>query len=285
VLDRPPSPRSTALLTGCSSGFGLLTAVELARRGFRVYATMRDLGKRESLDAAAQAAGVHLFVLPLDVTHAESVASAVEAVMADSGRIDLVVSNAGYGLGGNVEDLTLAELREQFETNFFGAVMVTKAVLPTMRECRAGRLIFVSSLNGLLGFPGLAAYCASKFALEGFAESLRWEVLLDGIYVSLIEPGSFPTPIFGRNRRIAAAAANPASPYYARSLRLEALVLRRIAGSKRDPRTVARAIARVATSSRPRLRYRIGADAHLAVLARWLLPDRVLDKAMRRLQE
>lgn len=274
----------TALLTGCSSGFGLLTAVELARRGFRVYATMRDLGKRASLDAAAQAAGVPLSVLPLDVTRAESIATTVGSIMDAAGRIDLMVSNAGYGIGGFVEDLTLAELREQFETNFFGAVALTKAVLPAMRARQAGRLIFVSSLNGLLGFPGLAAYCSSKFALEGFAESLRWEALPEGIYVSLIEPGSFPTAIFGRNRRIAAAATDPSSPYYARSRRLEALVLGRIAASKRDPKAVARTIGRVAMSSRPRLRYRVGADAHLALLARLLLPDRVLDEAMRRLQ-
>jgi NAD(P)-dependent dehydrogenase (short-subunit alcohol dehydrogenase family) len=277
--------RGTALLTGCSSGFGLVSAVELARRGFRVYATMRDLERRAPLDAAAQAAGVHLSVLPLDVTSSESVAGAVEAVMSAAGSIDLVVSNAGYGLGGFVEDLTLEELREQFETNFFGAVSLTKAVLPAMRSRGAGRLIFVSSLNGLMGFPGLAAYCASKFALEGFAESLRWETLPDGIYVSLIEPGSFPTAIFGTNRRIAAAASDPASPHYARGRKLEAEVLGRIAASKRDPRAVARTIARVALSARPRLRYRVGVDAHLALFARRLLPDRVLDTAMRRLQE
>jgi NAD(P)-dependent dehydrogenase (short-subunit alcohol dehydrogenase family) len=275
----------TALLTGCSSGFGLVSAVELARRGFRVYATMRDLERRAPLDAAAQAAGVHLSVLPLDVTSSESVAGAVEAVMSAAGSIDLVVSNAGYGLGGFVEDLTLEELREQFETNFFGAVSLTKAVLPAMRSRGTGRLIFVSSLNGLMGFPGLAAYCASKFALEGFAESLRWETLPDGIYVSLIEPGSFPTAIFGTNRRIAAAASDPASPHYARGRKLEAEVLGRIAASKRDPRAVAPTIARDALSARPRLRYRVGVDAHLALFARRLLPDRVLDTAMRRLQE
>jgi NAD(P)-dependent dehydrogenase (short-subunit alcohol dehydrogenase family) len=246
---------------------------------------MRDLEKRALLDAVAQTAGVSLSVLPLDVTHPESVAGAVEMLLADAGCLDLVVSNAGYGLGGFVEDLTLAELREQFETNFFGAVALTKAVLPTMRARQTGRLIFVSSLNGLLGFPGLAAYSASKFALEGFAESLRWEALPDGIYVSIVEPGSFPTAIFGTNRRIAAAAADPTSPHYARSRRLEALVLGRIAASKRDPRIVAHAIARVAMSARPRLRCRVGVDAHLALLARRLLPDRVLDRAMRRIQE
>jgi NAD(P)-dependent dehydrogenase (short-subunit alcohol dehydrogenase family) len=246
---------------------------------------MRDLEKRGPLDEAAQAAGVSLSVLQLDVTSTESISVAVNSVISATGSIDIVVSNAGYGLGGFVEDLTLAELRDQFETNFFGAVALIKAVLPLMRARRSGRLIFVSSVNGFLGFPGLAAYCASKFALEGFAESLRWEALPDGIYVSLVEPGSFPTPIFGTNRRVAAAAADLASPYYARSRRLEALVLGRITASTRDPGVVARAIARIAVSARPRLRYRVGADAHLALLARRILPDLVLDKVMCHIQK
>jgi NAD(P)-dependent dehydrogenase (short-subunit alcohol dehydrogenase family) len=273
------------LLTGCSSGFGLLSAVELARRDFRVYASMRDLEKRETLDRVARAARVSLSVVQLDVTSTESITAAVDSVISEAGHIDLVVSNAGYGLGGFVEDLTLAEVREQFETNFFGALELTKGVLPLMRARGSGRMIFVSSVNGFLGFPGLSAYSASKFALEGFAESLRWEVLPDGIYVSLVEPGSFPTAIFGRNRRVAAAALNPASPYYARSRRLEAVVLGRIKASKRDPRAVARAIARVATSAHPKLRYRVGVDAHLALFTRRLLPDRVLDAAMCHIQE
>ena len=205
--------------------------------------------------------------------------------MSAAGSIDVVVSNAGYGLGGFVEDVTLQELREQFETNFFGAVALAKAVLPAMRMRRSGRLIFVSSLNGLLGFPGLAAYCASKFALEGFVKSLRWEALPDGVYVSLIEPGTYPTAIFGTNRRVAAASLDPASPLYSRGRKLERVVLGRIVTSKRDPQKVGRAIARIALSSRPRLRYRVGVDAHITALARRFLPDRVLDIAMRRLQE
>jgi len=275
--------RRTALVTGCSSGFGLLTAVELARRGFHVYATMRDLARRERLDHAAQDAGVSLSVLPLDVTRAESIAAVVDEVLATTKRIDVLVSNAGFGLGGFVEDLTLDELREQFDTNFFGAVAVSKAVLPAMRARHAGRLIFVSSVNGFLGFPGLAAYCSSKFALEGFAETLRWEVLPEGIYVSLVEPGSFPTPIYGRNFRRAAAATKSTSPYYARGRRLESRVLGQIAASKRDPGVVARAIARVATTPRPRLRYQVGIEAHLLRIARRVLPDRALEEAMRRL--
>lgn len=285
MVETRKDTRRTALLTGCSSGFGLLAAVELARRGFRVYATMRDLKKRAALDEGAKEAGVNLSVLQLDVTQQESVTRAVDEVIAAAGRIDVVVSNAGYGMGGFVEDLTLAELREQFDTNFFGAAALTEAVLPYMRARHRGRLIFVSSVNGFLGFPGLAAYCSSKFALEGFAETLRWEVLREGIYVSIVEPGSFPTAIYGPNFRRSVASGDPASPYYARGRRLEALVLGQIVTSKRDPRVVARSIARVAVTRRPRLRYRVGLDAHLAAFARLVLPDRVLDWAMVRIQQ
>lgn len=283
--ERPGPFRGVALVTGCSSGFGLLTAVELARRHFRVFATMRDPGKRAALDSAARAAGVSLTVLPLDVTRPESVRAAVAEALAAAGRLDLLVSNAGFGLGGFVEDLTLAELREQFEVNFFGAVTVAKAVLPVMRARRRGRLIFVSSMNGFLGIPGLAAYCASKFALEGFAESLRWESRPDGLFVSIVQPGSYPTAIFGANRRTAAAAADPVSAHYERGRRLEQALLARVAASRRDPQEVARAIARVALAPRPRLRYRVGVDAHLAWIARRVAPDRALDAVMRRLQE
>lgn len=283
--DTREKSRGTALLTGCSSGFGLLAAVELARKGFSVYATMRDLEKRAPLDRAARAAGVPLSVLQLDVTRVESIAGAVEGILAATGRVDVAVSNAGYGLGGFVEDLTLEELREQFETNYFGAVALAKAVLPTMRARHSGRLIFISSINGFVGFPGLAAYCSSKHALEGFAESLRWEVLPEEISVTLVEPGSFPTPIYGRNFRRATAAIDPQSAYYARGRRLEGLVLGQIARSKRDPRMVARAIARVATTPRPPLRCRVGLDAQLAGLARRVLPDRALDAIMRRLED
>ncbi len=275
--------RGVALITGCSSGFGLLTAVELGSAGFRVYATMRNLSKRHRLDAAATAAGVSLTVLPLDVTQDESIQGALATIRAQAGRIDVLVSNAGYGLGGFVEDVTLAELRAQFEINFFGAVALVKAVLPDMRRRGRGQIVLVSSLNGVQAMPGLAAYCASKFALEGFAEALRWEALLDGVTVSLVEPGTFPTEIFGANRQIAAAAQDPSGPHYARSQRLERLVLQYAARSKQDPRAVARTIRRIATTRHPRLHYLVGQDAVLTVLARRFLPDWVFDALMLRI--
>lgn len=275
--------RGVAIVTGCSSGFGLLTAVELARFGFRVYATMRDLAKQGPLEEATAGAGKSVATLRLDVTDDDSVDAAVAEVLEQERRIDVVVNNAGYGIGGFVEELAVAELAEQFETNFFGAVRVTKAVLPSMRERGSGRIIMVSSLNGRLAVPGLSAYCASKFALEGFAESLRCEALLDGIHVSVVEPGTYRTEIFSTNRRVAARSSGPASQHLRAETRLEQYVMRRVERSTQDPVDVAKAIARIATSSHPRLRYVVGTDARAALIAMRVLPGRVLERNFLRI--
>ena len=180
---------------------------------------MRNLDRREALDQAFKAAGKMAQVRQLDVTDPDSIAACVEA----SGQVDVLVNNAGFGIGGFVYDLTLDEIREQFETNFFGAVAMVKALLPGMVSRRQGRIINVSSANGLLAPPAMAAYSASKFALEGFSESLRAELRPLGISVVLIEPGMFKTPIFERNRRVAKAAESEDSPFYGRSRRRDGL--------------------------------------------------------------
>ncbi len=188
-----PNDTSVAVITGTSSGFGLLAAIELARRGLRVFASMRDLGKSATLDAAAREAGVGLEKIALDVTSESSIAAAVREVHDRAGRLDVLVNNAGFGMGGAFEDLSMAELREQFETNFFGTCAVTKAVLPGMRERKSGRVVNVSSISGLVGAPGTSAYCASKFALEGWSESLRHELRPFGVRIVLVEPGTYRT--------------------------------------------------------------------------------------------
>ena len=274
--------RGVALVTGASSGFGLLSSVELARRGFSVVATMRDLGRDDRLRAAAAEARVSLEIAELDVTRADSIARAVADVEARAGRVDVLVNNAGYGIGGSVEDLSLVELREQFETNFFGLVALTKAVLPGMRERRHGRIVNVSSVNGRVAVPGLGAYCASKFAVEGFSESLRHELLPFDVYVALVEPGTFRTDIFDRNRRMAERARDPGSPWYEISRRMEALVDRQVERSTADPRQVARAVADLATAARPRLRTLVGRDARAGSLLARLLPDRLWETAVGR---
>lgn len=274
------SDRQVALVTGASSGFGLLTSVELARRGLRVFASMRDLGRRERLDRAAAEAKVELEFVALEVTSVASVAAAVGEVTAKAGRIDVLVNNAGFGIGGFLEDLTLGEVREQFETNFFGALALTKAVVAGMRERRRGRIIQVSSIAGRVAIPGMSAYCASKFALEGLSEALRYELAPYGVQVVLVEPGTFRTDIFDRNRRMAARATDETSPYFAVTRRMEQMVDKMVAKSTADPADVAEVIADAATVEHPRLRYLVGEDARRQAFLKSLLPASLWEKAV-----
>jgi NAD(P)-dependent dehydrogenase (short-subunit alcohol dehydrogenase family) len=268
-----------ALITGCSSGIGLLTAVELASRGYRVVATMRNLTRRERLDQAAASANIadRIDVRQLDVTKPESIAEAVASAVREHQHIDVLVNNAGFPLAGFAEDVHPAELREQFDTNFFGHVAVTKAVLPTMRALRSGHVIMVSSVAGRTGQPSLSSYCSSKFALEGWTESLRMEMRSVGIKVVLIEPGAFDTDIWERNARLAKGAMDGSSPNLERARRFRDFITK--GGIKKhDAREVARLIARVAANPKPKLRYVIGQDAHIQVWLKLLTPFRVYEK-------
>lgn len=262
---------SNALVTGCSSGFGLLAAVELAKSGFRVFATLRDLGRRERLDEAARAAGVTLDVMALDVLDEEQIAATVRKLDLSSG-LEVLVNNAGIAIAGFAYDLDLDEIRSQFETNFFAPVALTKAFLPGMIERRRGRIINVSSLNGRVAMPGVSAYSASKFALEGWTEALRIEIAPFGLHASLIEPGTYRTDIFDRNRNDARKMRDPSSPYAPIVSEMEAVVQERVESSKADPGEVARAIRAAATAKRPRLRYLVGNDARAVSLIERALP-------------
>jgi NAD(P)-dependent dehydrogenase (short-subunit alcohol dehydrogenase family) len=207
-------PEKIALVTGASSGFGLLTTIELAKAGFRVVATMRDLGRRDRLDQAVAAAAVaaHIDVRALDVTKFDTIQPFVDTVVRDYGRLDVLVNNAGFAVAGFAEDIKLDELRLQFETNFFGAVAMTKAALPTMRRQRSGHIIQVSSIAGLHGTVTASSYSASKHALEGWSESLRMEVNSLGIKVVLVEPGAFQTDIWTRGAVMGEQATKATSP-------------------------------------------------------------------------
>ncbi|HXY49256.1 MAG TPA: SDR family oxidoreductase [Terriglobales bacterium] len=270
-----------AVITGTSSGFGFLSALEMARQNFKVVATMRDLGRRESLDKAAVAAGVDfgIDVRRLDVTEFASLPGFIEGVLRDHGRVDVLVNNAGFAVAGFVEDLKLEEIRLQFETNFFGTVALTKAVLPAMRAQRSGHIIMVSSVSGLHGSPIVSSYSASKHALEGWSESLRLEVRSLGIKVALVEPGSYETDIWTRNAHLGERVSDPNSPNLARSQRLREAV-RKL--KKRDPIEVARLIARIAQDPNPRLRYLIGTDAQVQMLFKNILPWKWHEKLLSR---
>lgn len=182
-----------ALVTGTSSGVGLSTAVQLAQAGFTVIATMRNTTKAGKLQARAREAGMNVEVHQLDVQDDASVANCVQEVLKNHDRIDLLVNNAGAGYLGSLEQTSIEDLRSVMETNFFGVWRVTRAILPSMRAARSGRILTITSIGGLVGQPFNDAYCAAKFAVEGFMESLAPVVKRLGIEVSLIEPGAINT--------------------------------------------------------------------------------------------
>jgi len=264
-------PEKIALITGCSSGFGLVTSIEMAKAGFRVVATMRNLERREALDQAAAAAHLTglIDVRALDVTNFDILPGFVHTVVGDFGRVDVLVNNAGFAVAGFAEDIRLEELRAQFETNFFGAVAMTKAVLPSMRQQASGHIIQVSSISGLHGAITVSSYSASKHALEGWTESLRMEVNSLGIKVVLVEPGAYQTDIWTRGAVMGTEAVKDSSPNFQRSLRMRESIEKI---PKRDPIEVARAIVRIAQNSDPKLRYLVGTDAKVQLAMKRLLP-------------
>jgi NAD(P)-dependent dehydrogenase (short-subunit alcohol dehydrogenase family) len=269
-----------AVITGTSSGFGLLTAVELARHGFAVVATMRDLARRTYLEEAAARAGVErIDIRQLDVTDFEHITTFVNEILRDHERIDVLVNNAGFAMAGFIEDIKLEEIRLQFETNFFGGVAMTKAVLPTMRQQHSGHIIMISSVGGLHGSPIISSYSASKHALEGWTETLRLEVRHLGINVVLVEPGAFATDIWTRNAKLGVNVDDAASPNLSRSERMRETVNKM---PKRNPMEVARLIARVVEDPNPKLRYLVGADARIQMWLKRMLPWKWHEKLVAR---
>ena len=275
---------NSALITGASSGFGLLTSVTLAKRGWRVLATMRDVGRREKLESAAREAGVleRIEIQALDVRSADQIAAIVDLVGSRGEPLHALVNNAGFAVPGFAEEVTDAELRDQFETNFFGAAAVTRAILPQMRRQGFGHVVMVSSISGRIGFPGVSSYAASKFALEGWAETLRLEMAALGIKVAIVEPGSFDTDIWTRNAKLTAKMRDADSPNAARRARWQSRI-ERSARDRANPQLVADLIARILETPEPRLRYVVGRDARMGLLMRRLLPAGLFEGLMVRL--
>ncbi len=267
-----------ALVTGSSSGIGLLTCIELAQAGFRVVATMRDVGRREKLDKAVAEAGVgsRIDVRRLDVTHLDKIPEFVAEIEKDYGRLDLLLNNAAFCMAGFAEDMLLSEVRSQFETNFFGVLALTKAFLPIMRRQGSGHIIMVSSIGGRVPSPVISAYDGSKFALEGWSEALRLETHTLGIRVVLVEPGAFETDIWDRNSQ-RTALNRDSGVNHTRGVRFQAFVEKL---KKADAKPVAKLIAKIAQDPNPRLRYMIGIDAHLQLWVRRLVPWKVWEKMM-----
>ena len=223
------------LVTGCRSGFGLLLAEGAARRGHIVYAGLRDPATDGELRERTR--GLDVRPVALDVTVPEQRQEAVARVLAEQGRIDALINNAGTPLGGFLEEVGEDELRHVFETNFFAPWLLTRAILPAMRAQQRGTIVMMSSRSGRSAFPALGTYAASKFALEGLSEAWRHELRPFGIDVYLVEPGPFKTDIWERNRRVSKNAFQPGGPYERFEARIDK-TFRRVAAGARDPQKV-----------------------------------------------
>ncbi|MET3288727.1 UNVERIFIED_CONTAM: NAD(P)-dependent dehydrogenase (short-subunit alcohol dehydrogenase family) [Brevibacillus sp. OAP136] len=276
-----PAEDKIVFITGAASGFGMGAALSFARRGYRVIATMRNMAGNNSLQAAAKEQKLQSRVdyLELDVTVPATIQRAVEETIKRYGRIDILINNAGYALGGAIEEIPLASWRHQFETNLFGLISVTQAVLPFMRKERKGTIINISSVSGRIGLPGYAPYASSKFAVEGFSESLRMELLPFGIRVVLIEPGAYKTSIWQKGFTGMEVAAD--SPYRA-MMDTVLTYSRKTAETAADPSEVVEAIVKAAESPSPRLRYTMGKGTGLLLSAKALLPWKWLELLIKR---
>lgn len=253
-----------ALVTGSSSGIGYETSLRLAQNGIYTYASMRNLSKSGEILGYAKRDNLPLKMLCLDITNKESISRAIDKIIAEKNRIDIVVNNAGYSLLGPLEQLDIDEIKDEFETNFFGIIKLIQSALPIMRKQGYGRIVNISSLAGRIGFPLSSAYVSSKFALEGLVESLRYEVQPFGIHVTLIEPGVIKTN-FVNNMKVGknviiSSNNNGISPYVE-------ILQKRISAFK--PRfekglaasKVADMVLEAVTADNPKVRYLVGEDA------------------------
>jgi NAD(P)-dependent dehydrogenase (short-subunit alcohol dehydrogenase family) len=270
---------SSALITGASTGIGRASALRLATAGWTVLAGVRDRDTAESLERVAP--GGRLKALMLDVTDPEQIAAAVAQLPGEG--LDALVNNAGIAVGGPLEMVSDEDLRRQFDVNVFAQVAVTRAMLPALRRAR-GRIVFISSIGGLVAMAYTAPYAASKHAIEAFGDALRIELRSSGVQVALVEPGSVATPIWDKGRADAERISIPPElePYYGTVPAAIEKVLADTARRGVAPEQVAATIERALTARRMRARYLIGRDTKAIVAMRRLLPDRAFDRVLRR---
>ena len=263
----------TVLVTGASSGIGRVTCLHLAEKGYTVVGTSRSLERLAGLFEDAEECGLRVWGVELDVNSDESVGSVMPGLIEQFGGIDALVNNAGFGVWGPIESLSMDELKIQFEANFFGAVRMIHATLPGMLERRSGRIVNISSVLGRIGTPFNGAYVSSKYALEGLSESLRTEVEPFGVKVCLVEPGLFKTN-FQKNQLRAARSDDPSLAYapYVESYNRRHDQFDWFAS---DPIKVARVIEKVIRSPSPGLRHPVGLDCRLATVGARILPERL----------
>ncbi|MBI3649472.1 MAG: SDR family oxidoreductase [Acidobacteria bacterium] len=283
----------TVLITGTSSGFGRLLVPEFLRDGWTVIATLRDAEQRaEIFKQELASASDRLFLFALDVTDEKDRQAAAEFIDEHfEGRLDCLINNAGYGLFGAAEDLAEEQVREQMEVNFFGLVLLTQRLLPPIRRAQ-GRIINVSSVLGYSAMPLASLYCASKFAVEGFSESLYHELKAHGVQVALVEPGGFRTSFMDK-QAWGEYSFEPTSAYREQTEAYRRFREKRTTGEGVSPAPVIQAVMRLAQTKKMPLRVRCGKDAKGVYAAKRLLPERlhtalftkVYDKLFARVDE
>ena len=263
-----------ALVTGSSSGIGFETAILLARSGYHTYASMRNIKKSKKITDMADKENLSLQFVELDVNNDNSVKDAIDKIVREKNRIDVLVNNAGYGLFGSLEDMSLEEIKSQFETNFFGVIRVIQNSLPIMRKQQGGGFIVnISSVGGRMSVPVLSAYNSTKFALEGMSESLSYELEPFGIRVVIIEPGFIRTNIMNSSI-LSKKSQVPNSPYFS----LTQKVVKHFNSMVNDPSSthpeeVAKTILKAITSESRQLRYTVGDDADSIIQAKKTMLD------------
>jgi len=273
--------RKIVLITGCSSGFGMISAARLSSLGYTVYASMRDISKNNDLKVELDRRDTNCHMIELDVRDDTSIQKTINTIADNEGKLDILINNAGYGIGGFFEDLSEKEIRDQFETNFFGVQKVTRIALPLMRKTAMNseyifstKIINVSSAQGRSALPGLGAYGSSKFALEGFSEGLYFELHPFGIEVVLLEPGTYSTKAIDANSKEAKGGSNVQSPYAEFTNRLKGLHSK-ILDNRRgvgDPEDIAIFIEKIIKRKKNKLRYLAGTQAKIRVGLRSILP-------------
>lgn len=269
-----------AIVTGSSSGIGYATSLLLARNRFHTYATMRNIEKSADIQEITNKERLSLQVIQLDVNDDASIRNSIKRIERENERIDVLINNAGYGLVGAFEDLSVEEIKSQFETNFFGVIRLTQQVLPIMRKQKSGTIVNVSSGAGRIGFPGMSAYVSSKFALEGLSESMSYELEPFGIKVIIIEPGVIRTN-FKKNSVMSEKSLDNSSisPYSSIIQKIDSSISSIIEHAT-PPEDVAKAILHAITSNNPELRYLVGNDMIMMAETKKSMSDEDFRKMM-----
>jgi NAD(P)-dependent dehydrogenase (short-subunit alcohol dehydrogenase family) len=273
--------KKVAVVTGSSSGIGHEISLILARNGFTTYATMRNLQKGSDLKSIAEDEKLPLHFAQLDITDENSVKKAIQTIHNEIGRIDILVNNAGYGLTGAFEDLSIDEIKTQYETNVFGLIRTTQQVLPIMRKQRSGLIVNISSGAGRFGYPTGSAYVSTKFAVEGLSESMSYELEPFGIKVILIEPGVIKTNFFNSSV-LAKKSQDPNSPYASLMKGLESGVKKMMENGS-TPQYVAQVVLDAVTNENPKLRYLAGKDVQQWIEAKSKMSDEEFANMMKQM--